>query len=94
MPILLSRSKHKEFESNSALQIRDQKERIVENTKKMEHSKNFARLQNFPTYEILQVAKFASYTHCSPHATIHLSSHYSFLLTVASFLVFLPFYPL
>ena len=36
MPKLLSRSKHEEFESNSALQIRDKKERREENTKKME----------------------------------------------------------
>ena len=47
MPKLLSRSKHEEFESNSALQIRDQKERREENKKKMEHSKNFAGLRNF-----------------------------------------------
>ena len=31
MPKLLSRSEHEEFESNSALQIRNQEERIVEN---------------------------------------------------------------
>ena len=30
MPNLLNRSKHEEFESNSALQIRNQKERRVE----------------------------------------------------------------
>ena len=39
MPKLLSRSKHEEFESNSPLQIKDQKERRVENTKKMELAK-------------------------------------------------------
>ena len=39
MPKLLSRSKREEFESNSALQIRDQKERRAENTKKMELAK-------------------------------------------------------
>ena len=31
MPKLLSRSKHEEFESNSAFQIRNQEERIAEN---------------------------------------------------------------
>ena len=36
MPKLLSQSTHEEFESNSALQIRDQKERRVENAKKLE----------------------------------------------------------
>ena len=41
MPKLLSRSKHKEFESNSALQIRDQKERREENTRKLEHLRNW-----------------------------------------------------
>ena len=35
MPKLLSRSKHEEFESNSALQIRDHKERIAENARKL-----------------------------------------------------------
>ena len=40
MPKLLSRSKHEEFESNSALQIRDQKERREENTRKLEHLRN------------------------------------------------------
>ena len=37
MPKLLSQSKHEEFESNSALQTRDQKERRVENARKEEH---------------------------------------------------------
>ena len=40
MPKLLSRSKHEEFESNSALQIKDQKERREENTRKLEHLRN------------------------------------------------------
>ena len=40
MPKLLSRSKHEEFESNSALQIRDQKERREENISKLEHLRN------------------------------------------------------
>ena len=50
----MSRSKHKEFESNSALQIRDQKERRVENTKEMEYGKNFAGLRK----EFLHPANF------------------------------------
>ena len=36
MPKLLSRSKHEEFKSNSALQIRYQKERRAENARKVE----------------------------------------------------------
>ena len=36
MPKLLSRSKHEEFESNSALQIRDDKERRAENAENLE----------------------------------------------------------
>ena len=46
MSKLLSRSKHEEFESNSALQIRDQKERRVENARKKEHNKVLAQLRN------------------------------------------------
>ena len=42
MPKLLSRSKHEEFKSNSALQIRDEKERRGENAKNLE-------LQEIPT---------------------------------------------
>ena len=47
MPKLLSQSKHEEFKLNSALQIRDHKERRAENAKKLE-------LQ-----EISQPAKFS-----------------------------------
>ena len=36
MPKLLSQSKHEEFEPNSALQIKDQKERREKNAKKLE----------------------------------------------------------
>ena len=80
MPKLLSRSKHEEFESNSALQIRDQKERRAEDTKKMERSTNWVRN--------------CLCAHCSPHAlfmshaaTVHL------LLTLSCFcykFLFLP----
>ena len=52
MPKLLSRSKHKEFESNSALQIRDQKERRAENAKNLElqetwHAAKFSQVALF-----------------------------------------------
>ena len=36
MSKIVDQSKHEEFESNSALQIRDQKERRAENAKKLE----------------------------------------------------------
>ena len=36
MPKLLSRSKHEEFESNSALHIKDEKERIAKNAENLE----------------------------------------------------------
>ena len=39
MPNLLSRSKHEEFESNLALQIRNQKERIAEEARKLKPAK-------------------------------------------------------
>ena len=39
MPNLLSRSKHEEFKSNSALQIKDQKEIREKSEEKMEHCK-------------------------------------------------------
>ena len=57
MPKLLSRSKHEKFESNSALQIRDQKERRAENARKLKlpfwqaakisQPTNFRRLRNY-----------------------------------------------
>ena len=47
MPILLSRSKHEEFESNSALQIINQKERRAEEARKMKHAKKLRRVQKF-----------------------------------------------
>ena len=53
MPKLLSRSKHEEFELNSALQIRDQKERGAKKAREEEHKVeekgkqwNFRRLRN------------------------------------------------
>ena len=67
MPKLLSRSKHKEFMSNSALQIRDRKERRAENTKKMEHIKNFAGCE------------IASARHCSSYSIVHSSCTVDFL---------------
>ena len=39
MPKLLSRSKHEEFESNSALQIKDQKERREKSEEKQHYRK-------------------------------------------------------
>ena len=47
MPKLMSQSKHEEFESNSALWIRDQKERRAENAKKLELQEKFRSMGNF-----------------------------------------------
>ena len=60
MPKLLSQSKHEEFKSNSALQIRDQKERRAENARKLEPQ------EILQAAKISQPAKIASCTHCSP----------------------------
>ena len=58
MPKLLSQSKHEELESNSALLIRDQKERRAENAKKLELQENFRKCTVHPA-KFLQHAKFS-----------------------------------
>ena len=77
MPKLLSQSKHKEFEPNSALQIRDQKERRAENAKKL-------GLQ-----EIWQGAKFSQPAKFLQPARFILRkfhpAHYSCLLHIVHF---------
>ena len=59
MPKLFSQSKHEEFESNSALQIRDQKERRAKNAKKLKLQENFRKL-HCSSCEISPVALFMS----------------------------------
>ena len=59
MPKLLSQSKHEEFESDLALQIRDEKERRIDNAKNLE-------LQEIHTHTI----HAADTIH--PTATVHL----------------------
>ena len=51
MQNLLSRSKHEEFESYSALHIRNQKERRVENAMKLEPGGNLAGCKIFSAFE-------------------------------------------
>ena len=51
MPKLLSRSKHEEFESDLALQIRDEKERRAENAENLE-------LQEIPTRTVPSFCPF------------------------------------
>ena len=65
MQKLLSQSKHEEFESNSALQIRDQKERRVENAKKLELKENFRRL-HCSSCEIFILQHCSPFFHYSP----------------------------
>ena len=57
MPNLLSRSKHEEFKSNSALQIKDQKERRAKSEEKNGALQNLVPAALFPTP--------ASCEHCS-----------------------------
>ena len=63
MPRLSSRSKHVEFESNSALQIGNQKERRVEKAEKSsnfaEGCKNFAQCKFLHWYEIFAQCEFS-----------------------------------
>ena len=77
MPKLLSQSKHEEFDSNSALQIRDQKERRAKNAKKLE-------LQ-----EIWQVAKFSQVTLFIMRNLLHVHTvHHAALFTILPLFTF------
>ena len=72
MPKLLSQSKYEEFEPNSALQIRDQKKRRVENAKKLElqeiwQGKKFLQPAKFSQVALFILRKFPS---CN---TVHVS---------------------
>ena len=58
VPKLLSQSKHEEFESNSALQIRDQKERRTENAKKLELQEIWLAAKFWQPAKFSQVALF------------------------------------
>ena len=94
MPKLLSQSKHEEFKSNSALHIRDQKERRVENAKKLELQENFRSMQNFrrlhcSSYEISFMLHCSSCSTVHHFATIHLSYCFTLLPFCYNFL-FLP----
>ena len=80
MSKLLSRSKHEEFKSNSALQINDQKERRAKSEEKMEHCKIWFM------YHCSQPLHPASTVHaapCSPafHALFFLPQFLVFLLS-------------
>ena len=57
MPKLLIRSKHEEFESDLALQIRDEKERRAENAENLE-------LQEIPTRTV-HAPDTIHHAHCS-----------------------------
>ena len=70
MPKLLSRSKHEEFESNSELQVRNQKKREAETRRKEKHKleeekKQKAGLRNFRNLRIFAGCEIVSY------ATVH-----------------------
>ena len=61
MPKLLSRSKHEEFESNSSLQIRSQKERRAKNEEKW----SIAKFASCSTFD-LSNKHYSSCSPCSP----------------------------
>ena len=80
MPKLLSRSKHEEFESSSALQIRDQNERRAENARKMEHCEIWF-LQHCSQLQYCSQLQHCS--SCSPYSP----AFHAFVVFVAIFLV-------
>ena len=96
MPKLLSRSKHEEFESNSALQNTDQKERRAENTKKMELVK-FGSCEHCSSYSTIHSSHHCSSCPFLPaaHFCFLFSfwfSSYFFLIIVFIFVVFCNLY--
>ena len=59
MKIFLNRSKHEEFESNSALQIRIQKERRAEKAEKSSTSRKGAKISHYCAKMLILVFYFA-----------------------------------
>ena len=109
MPKLLSQSKHKEFESNLTLQIRNQKERGAENKIKWRIEKfykiakfsklaKFSRLRNFATCELRNFAtyEFSQVALFIMPATVHISATVPSCCRFCflSLLVFFPFSPI
>ena len=86
MQKLLSQSKNEEFESNSALQIREQKERRAKNTKKLELQENFHSLRNFRMLRNFCKMNFHR-LHCSSCENSILQ-HYSPFCHYSPFLLF------
>ena len=103
MPKLSSRSKHEEFESNSVLHIRDQKERRAENARKEEQkveekreAVEFCRIVKFSQpAEFRSLRNFAGceFSQLANFRRLHCSScEISFLLPLFDFLThFVPF---
>ena len=87
MPKLLSQSKHEEFESNLALQIRDQKEKRVENAKKLELQEKFSQVALFIMRNFHHAALFMS-------PTLFTILLFDVLTHVVPFLVFFQICPL
>ena len=93
MPKLLSQSKHEEFESNSALQIRDRKERRAENAKKLERQEKFSQPAKFSQVALFILQNFH-------HAALFMSPAlftillFDVLTHVVPFLVFFQICPL
>ena len=82
MPKLLSRSKHEEFKSNSALQIKDQKERREKSEEK-----------NRALQKLVLVALFPAPASCEHCSCSPLFSCISRIVVFATIFGFSPFYP-
>ena len=82
MPNLLSRSKHEEFKSNLALQIKDQKERRAKSEKKN------GALQNLVPAALIPAPASCEHYSCSP-----LFSCISRIVVFATIFGFSPLYP-
>ena len=72
VPKLLSQSKHEEFESNSALQIREQKERRAKNAKKLELQEIWQAVK-FSQVALFIIRNFLHARTVYPVATVHVS---------------------
>ena len=95
MPKLLSQSKHEKFESNSALQIRDQKEKKVENAKKLELQEIWKAAKFSQLVKFSQVALFIL-RNLLPARTVHPTAlftlvYYSLFLLFEALTILFPF---
>ena len=95
MQKLLSQSKHEEFEPNSALKIKDQKERIAENAKKLDLQEIWQGAKFSQAAKFSQVALFIlqNFHHAHYSCLLH-KVHFSHttLATLLKFCFLVPFF--